>query len=138
MDNQDIEKLRKRISSEPSVLFLGQKYLNSKTGTDMFYDLVNDGLCEGKLGKETDYSSLWQAWNKENRPTVDDIDKMNQMISIIPRQNWLKKVIGMRWGMIMTSAIDGIILDYDFPFKVIDMMQKQFSKKYVSKTLIRC
>ena len=136
MDNQDIEKLRKRISSEPSVLFLGQKYLNSKTGTDMFYDLVNDGLCEGKLGKETDYSSLWQAWNKENRPTVDDIDKMNQMISIIPRQNWLKKVIGMRWGMIMTSAIDGIILDYDFPFKVIDMMQKQFSKKYVSKTLI--
>lgn len=136
MDNKVIEDLRKRIASEPSVLFLGQKYLNSKSGTDMFYELVNESLCEGKLGQETNYTSLWQSWSKEDRPTQDDIEQMREMISIIPRQNWLKKVLGMRWGMIMTSAIDGLILENDFPFKTIKMTQKQFSKKDVSKTFI--
>lgn len=136
MENKVIEDLRKRIASEPSVLFLGQKYLNSESGSDMFYELVNESLCDGKLGKETNYTSLWQSWSKEDRPTLGDIDQMKQIISIIPRQNWLNKILGMRWGMIMTSAVDGFILENDFPLKIVEMTQKQFSKKYVSKTFI--
>ena len=136
MDNSTIEKLKDKITTEPSVLFLGQDYLRSKTGKNIFYDLVNENLCDGQLCQETNYTDVWKKIN-DGKPMDDSsFAKLREVLSQIPEQRWLRKVLSMRWGMVMTSAIDGVLyrcVGQEFSMKPIDMNHRYFDRKYVSK-----
>ena len=139
MDNTVIENLRERISTEPSILFLGQDYLSSKTGTNLFYDKANELLCGGGLSSRIDYTELWNAVNMGKPLSSGDFEKLRDILKNIPEQRWLRKILCMRWGMIMTSAIDAVMyrcVGSDFSVKPISMEQRTFKRSYVSKRTI--
>lgn len=136
MDNSMIESLRERIGTEPSVLILGQDYLRSKTGRNMFYELANTTLCNGELSSETNYTELWKHINGGKPLNAASFEKMREILPEIPEQNWLRKILNMRWGMVMTSAVDGVLyqrVGADFSMQLVDMDQRYFDRKYISK-----
>lgn len=139
MDNNIIEILIKKISTEPSILFLGQDYLSSKTGENIFYKQANKIFCEGKLSAKTNYTELWNSLNKGNVLSTGDFDNLRNILKDIPEQQWLRKILCMRWGMIMTSAIDAVMyrcVGNNFSMKPISMEQRVFKKSYISKRTI--
>lgn len=136
MENSMIENLKDKISTEPSVLVLGQDYLSSKTGKNAFYDLANKMLCNGVLPSTTDYTELWKHINDGEALDAVSFEKIREIVSRIPEQNWLRSILNMRWGMVMTSAIDSALYQCvgdNFSIQPIDMDQKYFERKYISK-----
>lgn len=136
LDNGTLEKLKNRINTDPSVLFLGQDYLSSKTGKNIFYDLINENLCDGQLCQETNYTEMWEKINGGKPLDDSSFEKMRDILSQIPEQAWLRKVLNMRWGMVITSAIDGVLyqcVGQEFSIKPIDMKRRYFDRKYISK-----
>ena len=136
MDNSTIERLKDKISTDPSVLFLGQDYLSSKTGKNIFYDLVNENLCDGQLCQVTSYTEVWEKINGGKPLDDSTFEKMRDVLSQIPEQRWLRKVLNMRWGMVITSAIDGVLyrcVGQEFSMRPIDMNRRYFDRKYISK-----
>lgn len=140
MDNCVIKELRERISVEPSVLFWGQNYLASKNGNNAFYDIVNQKLCNGMLPAETDYTAAWSYINDGELLRDDTFESMRKIMQDIPEQPWIRKVLSMRWGMIMTSAFDSIMTNNvgeNFSFNEIDLeIKKNFSRGYISKRTV--
>lgn len=136
MDNIIIEDLINRIATEPSVLFLGQDYLRSRTGSNLFYDIANQKLCGGKLSPVTDYSKLWKTINNGKPLTDADFVAMAEILSEIPEQSWLRKILGMRWGMIVTSSVDAALfrcVGSNFTMSPVGMDIRSFNKNYISK-----
>lgn len=136
MDNSIIEILKDRINTDPSVLFLGQDYLSSKSGKNMFYDLINKDLCDGQLGSETNYKNVWEKINGGEPLDNASFEKMVEVLSKIPEQRWLRTILNMRWGMVITSAIDGALyrcVGQEFSVKHVDMNRRYFDRKYISK-----
>lgn len=107
MENNTIERLIDKINMDPSVLFLGQDYLGSKTGKNIFYDIINKKYCYGELRSETDYTDMWEKMNEGNPLDDSSFEKMRSVLLQLPEQRWLRKILNLRWGMVITSAVDG-------------------------------
>lgn len=136
MDNSIIEQLRRRIATEPSVLFFGQDYLSSKTGHNPFYDVANHKLCGGKLSAKTDFSELWQTINDGNTLTPVNLYDLEKILQEIPEQGWLRKILGMRWSMVFTSAVDAAMFQCvgeNFVMTPVSMEQRLFNRSYITK-----
>lgn len=134
------EELVQKIATEPSVLFLGQNYLSSMTGHNLFYDVVNASLFKGKLSSNVDFTNLWNQLNDGKPVSTDNIEALlNILQNDIPVQAWLRKILSMRWGMIVTSAIDAAMLHCvgsNFSSRLISMDQRHFNRRDISKNTI--
>ncbi len=136
MDNDTIVMLKDQVNTDPSVLFLGQDHLRSKTGKNIFYETVNKEFCDGRSPAETDYTALWKEMNGGGPLDEPSFEKMRSVLPRIPEQRWLRKILNMRWGMVITSAFDGVLyrcVGEDFSIQPIDMDRKYFDRKYMSK-----
>ncbi len=136
MENNTIERLIDKINMDPSVLFLGQDYLGSKTGGNMFYDSINKKFCDGKLHSQTDYTDMWKKMNGGKPLDDSSFEKMESVLSQLPEQRWLRKILNLRWGMVITSAVDGALyqcVGQNFSIQPIDMNWRIFDRKYISK-----
>lgn len=136
MDNNVIKELRNRIATEPSVLFFGQDYLSSKTGHNLFYDMANQKLCGGKLQETVDYQELWQIINDGKALSSANFYNLEKILQAIPEQGWLRKILGMRWSMVLTSAVDGAMFQCvgeDFVMTPVSMEQRLFNRSYITK-----
>ncbi len=134
------EELIQRIATEPSVLFLGQNYLSSMTGKNPFYDAVNSRLFDGKLSSRVDYTNLWEQLNNGEPISTENIDAMlDVLINDVPKQPWLRKILSMRWGMVVTSAIDAAMFQCvgdGFSVRPISIDQRSFNRRDISKNTI--
>ncbi len=134
------EELIQRIATEPSVLFLGQNYLSSMTGRNPFYDAVNEKLFGSRLSSSVDFKNLWEQLNGGESISAENIDAMLEvLINDVPTQPWLRKVLSMRWGMVVTSAVDAAMLHCvgsDFSVRTISIDQRNFNRKDISKNTI--
>lgn len=136
MDNDTIERLKEKVNTDPSVLFLGQDYLRSKTGKNLFYETINREFCDGRLSPKTDYTDMWKKMNGGEPLNDSSFEKMRSVLSHFPEQRWLRKILNMRWGMVITSSIDGALcqsVGQDFSIQSIDMDRRFFDRKYISK-----
>lgn len=44
----------------------------------------------------------------EGNPLDDSsFEKMRSVLLQLPEQRWLRKILNLRWGMVITSAVDG-------------------------------
>lgn len=136
----DINELVQRISSEPSVLFLGQDYLSSYDGRNVFYDAINRSFFKNQLSTTANYTEVWNNINNGDKIADNDISHMYEILmNDIPVQRWLRKILSMRWGMIMTSAIDAVMLHCvgdNFFINPISIEQRRFNRKYIEKNKI--
>lgn len=134
------EELVQRIAAEPSVLFLGQNYLSSMTGRNPFYDAINAKLFNNKLSSHVDFKKVWDNLNGGEPISEENIDSMLDILNNeVPTQPWLRKILSMRWGMIVTSAIDSAMLQCvgsDFSVRTIDLNQRAFNRRDISKNTI--
>jgi len=134
------EELIQRIATEPSVLFWGQNYLSSMTGKNPFYDSVNTKLFNGKLSSNVDYTSLWEQLNGGDPINEDNINALVEiLLNDVPMQPWLRKVLSMRWGMVVTSAVDAAMLHCvgsNFTLRQVSLDQRSFNRRDISKNTI--
>ena len=134
------EELIQRIATEPSVLFWGQNYLGSMTGRNPFYDEVNKKIFNGKLPSEVDYTNLWSHLNDGRPLSAENIDALlDILLNDVPVQPWLRKILSMRWGMIITSATDAAMfhcVGSDFSLRPISLDQRSFNRRDISKNTI--
>lgn len=135
-----VEELIQRIATEPSVLFLGQNYLSSMTGHNPFYDIVNTKLFDGKLSSKVDYTCLWEHLNDGEPISAENIDQLQSVLfNDIPGQPWLRKILSMRWGMVITSAVDAAMfhcVGSNFSVRTISLDQRVFNRRDISKNTI--
>lgn len=98
-----IEKLKKG----PNVLFLGQKYLTLETGSDNF---LLDVLKKFTLteDKQQGYSQILQLPNVTESDQGNILSWMSNRSEKIGVPDWLKKVGGIAWGHVFSSAIDTV------------------------------
>lgn len=137
VDNRAMSDLINRIKTEPSVLFLGQGYLQSFSGQDYFYDAVNRELCEGKAPAMADYQILWEHVNAGNPLQPEHFDQMYRAVCDLPTQNWLRSILSMRWGMVFTSAVDSCLthcVGPNFTFNALGYDKSHFKREYMSKS----
>ena len=134
------EELIQRIASEPSILFLGQNYLSSMSGHNLFYDAVNEKLLDGALSSEVDYTKLWKSLNNGAPISTEIVDAMLEvLIKEVPVQSWLRKILCMRWGMIISSAVDAAMfhcVGSNFSLRTISLDQRSFNRRDISKNTI--
>ncbi len=136
MDSKEMINLIDRINSEPSVLFLGQKYLSTYDGNDVFFDTINKELGQEKMPRPAGYSDLWKSLTENGILQREDFEKMFSTIHSIPDQNWLRHILSLRWGIVYTSAIDSCIahcVGGDFNFSPISPESHEFVREYVNK-----
>lgn len=139
MEKQEILDLIDRIKIEPSVLFWGQNYLSSLSGKNIFYERVAEELCDHKLLPIVNYSILWNEINNGDVLTDKDLQNMQNIVNEIPIQNWIRQILKMHWGMVMTSAVDTIMLHCvgsAFGINCVGYERKTFSRELVSKSLL--
>ena len=134
------EELIQRIATEPSVLFWGQNYLGSMTGRNPFYDAVNKSMFNGMLSSEVDYTNLWLHLNEGKPVSTENIDALvDILINDVPIQPWLRRILSMRWGMVVTSAVDAAMfhcVGRDFSLRPISLDQRSFNRRDISKNTI--
>ncbi len=134
------KELIQRIATEPSVLFLGQNYLGSMTGRNPFYDAVNKRLLKGELSSVIDYTNLWSHLNDGKPISAENVDSLlDVLLNDVPVQPWLRKILSMRWGMVVTSAVDAAMfhcVGRDFSLKPISLDQRSFNRRDISKNTI--
>lgn len=137
MDRTEVLTLIDRIKSEPSVLFLGQRYLRSYSDHDVFVETINSELCNGKLPQNASYYDIWKLFHNGESLKPEDFEKMFSAIRSIPEQNWLRSILTMRWGMVFTSAVDSCIahcVGGDFNFCTVPPESKdRFKREYMNK-----
>lgn len=103
---------------------------------NMFYDIINKKFCNGKLRSQTDYTDMWKKMNGDKPLDDSSFEKMGSVLSQLPEQRWLRKILSLRWGMVITSAVDGALyqcVGQDFSMQPIDMNWRFFDRKYISK-----
>ena len=105
MEYQQFSALIERIKGSPSALFLGQNYLSSMDGKNRFWDTVNAELYDNKMPVRIKYEELWNQASG-GKLHEEDYTRMAQLVSNIPIQWWLRKMLALRWGMVFTSAIE--------------------------------
>ena len=134
------EELIQRIATEPSVLFWGQNYLGSMTGHNPFYDAVNRNLFNGKLSSDVDFTKIWSNLNDGSPISAENVDAlMDVLLNDVSVQPWLRKILSMRWGMVMTSAVDAAMfycVGRDFSLRPISLDQRSFNRRDISKNTI--
>jgi hypothetical protein len=137
MDRSEILKLIDRIRTEPSVLFLGQKYLSSYDGHDAFINTISSELCNNMLPSNATYYDLWNFLCNGKALKIEDFEKMFSAMHSIPEQKWLRSILSMRWGIVFTSAVDSCIahsVGSDFSFSPISPESKdRFKREYMNK-----
>lgn len=106
MNENNISKFVTSITKEPSVLILGQNYLNSTTVSD-FYVNINSELNLPK-SERIHFSQLFDRCNEVNKVETlfEKISVASQNYSNVPQ---LKSILNMRWNFVYTSAVDGIV-----------------------------
>lgn len=139
MNVEEMLKLVERIRTEPSVLFLGQEYLSSLTGKDIFYDAINSSICGGMAPATPGYENLWEYANGGQALTTDTFQACYCQVMQLPTQQWLRSILSMRWGMVYTSAVDSCLthcVGPDFTFNSLGPEKSRFRREYISKTTL--
>lgn len=137
MQTSEMFKLIERIRTEPSVLFLGQEYLSSLTGKDIFYNAINSSICGGRAPATPCYENLWKYANSGQALTADTFSNFYREVLQLPTQQWLRSILSMRWGMVYTSAVDACLthcVGPDFTFNSLGPEKIRFRREYMSKT----
>ena len=141
MNYQELTDLVARIKEEPSVLFLGQNYLSSFSGQNDLYNIINQEFCGGTMPSDSNYANLWEHLN-EGKPLQDnDFAKIRTAEQKLPTMRWLRNLLFMRWGMIMTSAVDTCLFTCtgtNIDIQRIPLKNKQFRREYMSKAMLHC
>lgn len=141
MNHRELLDLITRIKEEPSVLFLGQNYLGSFSGQNDLYDMINQEFCGGKMPSDSNYANLWEHLNEEKPLQDSDFAKIRAAEQKLPTLRWLRNILFMRWGMIMTSAVDTCLFTCTGPnidIQRIPLKNKQFRREYMSKAMLHC
>lgn len=141
MNHQELLDLITRIKEEPSVLFLGQNYLSSFSGQNVLYDRINQEFCGGTMPSDSNYANLWEHLNKGNPLQDSDFSKIREAEQKLPTMQWLRNILFMRWGMIMTSAVDTCLFactGSNIDIQRIPLKNKQFRREYMSKAMLHC
>lgn len=139
MNHDELSCLIERIKTDPSVLFLGQNYLNSMSGRNPFYEAINQNICKGKMPLTPNYYDIWEFANGGERLTNENFAEFQKIVSEIPTQWWLRKILSMRWGMVFTSSVDNCLahcVGPDFTLTSIGYDVSRFKREYMSKRLL--
>lgn len=136
MEKMDISRLIRRIKEEPSVLFLGQNYLKSYNGHDAFCKVVETGYDNVELSSRAAYSRIWEAYGKNGEMDEEAWSKVTSVRNAVPTQLWLRRILSMKWGMIFSSAIDGVMqhcVGENFALDTVGYDKKTYSAEYMNK-----
>ena len=139
MMHSELSNLIDRISTEPSVLFLGQDYLGSLTGQNPFLELATNNYCHGETDPITNYFDLWDKANSGEPLNEEVFQELSSIASQISDQMWLRSILAMKWGIVYTSAIDSCLVNRvgeNFSIELIRKEKKLFKREYLSKRLL--
>jgi hypothetical protein len=135
MNIEEFSELLERIKAEPSILFLGQKYSASLDGRDFFVEALNSTLAQGRLRPPLSYQQIWDCLGN-GKLTGTDFNAMSRIVSDIPTQWWLRRILSLRWGLVYTSAVDGGLVNCtgsDFSMESIGYNEHRFHQEYMNK-----
>lgn len=130
MNDNQIFELANSIAHQPSVLLLGQNYLNYTDDSDVYraIDVKNEYI---KNKKALQFSQLFK--DSESSNSVDALfSKISELSKNYTRTLWLKSILNMRWNLIYTSAIDGIVHE-NCSADAIQSPEEVFKKEYAQK-----
>lgn len=139
LTNDEISSLIERVKDEPSVLFLGQRYLYSLDGTNPFYETIQNQLSIPK-----EINCLKDIWVTVGSDKMNDasFSQLQQVVTSMPTQWWLRKILSLRWGMVYTSAVDSCItqcVGSNFLLEPIPMKPRlQFRQEFINKSKLHC
>lgn len=134
MEIKEINKLVRRIREEPSVLFLGQDYLKSYDGCDVFMEAVRSS--GNSWQSDSGYSKIWENYSQNQEMGEESLRKLVDVRNTIPMQRWLRGLLSMKWGMVITSSIDGVMqhcTGENFDLDIINYDKKNFNVEYMNK-----
>lgn len=140
MNHRELADLIERIKTDPSVLFLGQNYLSSLNGHNLFYETVNKELCDNQMPQLMEYKNIWEYVGCEGKLGEDEFAKLRQIVGKIPTQAWLRKILSMRWGMVVTSSVDSALVNcvgQNFTLSSIGYDVTKFRREFMSKSFLR-
>lgn len=135
MNNDDFLELIQSISSNPSVLFLGQNYLTY--GSEHYFD---------DLAKQLDlpdnvrsFAEIWTCCNDKKRLT-DLRTAMDNVSDHYGTRSWFRSVMCMRWNIVYTSSPDIRSMRRDlgsnFSAEFINKTNDKFTREYTSKNTV--
>lgn len=128
MNKNEITELIKKINSEPSVLFLGQNYLNYDSRLN-YYTKLQENLGY-KVSKKKHFSDIFSESVKDEKQITQAMDELSSSLYSI---SWLKNILNMRWTLIYTSAIDGLVCKNCNATPILEanqLFKEEFARKH--------
>ena len=136
MGKINIGRLIRRIKEEPSVLFLGQDYLKSCKNHEAFIKVFGLDGDKEELGSRAAYNRIWEAYGKNGEMDEEAWRKVASVRNTVPMQLWLRRILSMKWGMVFSSAIDGVIqhrVGDNFALDTVGYDRKTYSAEFMNK-----
>jgi len=138
LDRKEFYGLMERVQRDPSVLFLGQDYLKSMSGKNLFHETVYNHFKNQPMPEKMTYNGLWELSEDDNRANDKFYDILRTAAGDISPQQNFKKIMALRWNMVYTTAIDGLInaIGNNLTIHPVVHSDNNFKGEYLSKSIL--